>query len=243
MIRVFITEEQIREQEIRIGGDDAHHLRDVLRLRVGDQVLACTGDDWEYVCGIAEMAEDDLVLRIFDRQKPGRELPAKITLLQCLPKGDKMETVIQKAVELGAAAVVPVVSSRCVVKLDEKRAAAKGKRWNAIARAAAEQSKRMVVPEVRDVATFAQAVTSGGTVRLMPYEGETDMAETRRVLAEIRPGQDISVLIGPEGGFSAEEVERARAAGFQTISLGKRILRTETAGLALLSVLAYLLEE
>ena len=139
MIRVFVEKEQIDGSRILVTGEDAHHLRDVLRMRTGETVLASDGE-WEYVCGIGEISAEGVDLRITDVQKPGNELPSRIVLFQCLPKGDKMETVIQKAVELGAAEIVPVASSRCVVKLDAKRAAAKVQRWNAVARSAAEQA-------------------------------------------------------------------------------------------------------
>ncbi len=256
MQRVFISEEQINGATIRIAGEDAHHLRNVLRMREGETVLACAGDDWEYTCEIETFENDALVLRVCDTQRPGRELPSKITLLQCLPKGDKMETIIQKTVELGVSEIVPVVSSRCVVKYDEKKARAKVNRWNAIAKAAAEQSKRMIIPLVKEICSLRDVLIKQETmlmadslpkkinpVLLMPYEGETDIAASRRILESIQPGQPVAVLIGPEGGFSPEEVEEARAAGFQTISLGKRILRTETAGMTALAILAYLLEE
>ena len=163
-----------------------------------------------------------------------------------------METVIQKAVELGAAEIVPVASRRCVVRLDAKKAAAKVKRWNAVAANAAEQAMRMAVPSVQEVMelpaalAYAAAMTSPGgaePVLLMPYERARDMAQTRRILGQIRPGQTVAVLIGPEGGFEEPEAAQAEAAGFAPVTLGKRILRTETAGMAVLSVLAYLLEE
>ena len=243
MQRIFIDEEQIAEQTIKVTGEDAHHLRDVLRMRAGEIVLACAQGAWEYTCEITELSKEAVVLRITDAQRPGKELPSKITLLQCLPKGDKMETVIQKAVELGATEIVPVSSRRCVVRLDEKKAAAKVARWNAIAKAAAEQAKRMVIPTVREVVSFSDALSLTAPVLLMPYENETDITRTRRILQAITPGQEVAVLIGPEGGFAPEEAEAAVAAGFQTISLGKRILRTETAGMAALAVLAFLLEE
>ena len=250
MQRVFVTAEQIEGNMIRVTGEDAHHLHNVLRMRAGERVTAGDGGEWEYCCEIVEITGEEVLLRITDAQKPGRELPSRVTLLQCLPKGDKMETVIQKAVELGAAKIVPVAGSRCVVKLDEKKAKAKTARWNAIAKAAAEQSKRMIIPTVGEVLPFAEAVRSAAAdssrekpCLLMPYANETGMDGTRKILQSIRPGTPVTVLIGPEGGFSDEEVETARAAGFQTVTLGKRILRTETAGMAMLAILAYLLEE
>lgn len=165
-----------------------------------------------------------------------------------------METVIQKAVELGAAEIVPVASKRCVVKLDQKKAKARVARWNAVAESAAKQAKRMVIPTVRDVLTFPEALSYAQAagrdssmpeqpVLLIPYEHASGMEKTRELLSQIRPGQPVAVLIGPEGGFEETEVQAAQEAGFRTITLGKRILRTETAGMTVLSVLMYLLEE
>ena len=252
MNKLFLQEDLKNAEEIRITGADAHHLRDVLRMKPGEQFLVSCGDEWEYTCRIESLDENEVTASVTDAQKPGKELPSRIILLQCLPKGDKMETVIQKAVELGAAEIVPVASSRCVVKLDAKKAEAKVKRWNAISESAAKQAKRMVIPEVHGVLGFKEALRYAGAasgedegakpVLLMPYENEQGMDATRKLLSSIRPGQPAAVLIGPEGGFSEAEVEEARQAGFQTITLGKRILRTETAGMTALSILMYLLE-
>ena len=249
MHHIFVTNEEISGAEIRVTSDDAHHLRDVLRVRPGEAVLVSAGDEWEYHCEVAGFEGEEILLRITDAQKPGRELPSRITVLQCLPKGDKMETVIQKAVELGACEIVPVASGRCVVKLDAKRAEAKVRRWNAVARAAAEQAGRAIVPGVRNVMSLDEVLKDASLcahhphVLIMAYEGAADMSATRELLESIRPGQPVAVLIGPEGGFAPEEVAAAEDAGFRAITLGRRILRTETAGMALLSVLAYLLEE
>ena len=165
-----------------------------------------------------------------------------------------METVIQKAVELGAAEIVPVTSKRCVVKLDRKKAKARVARWNAVAESAAKQAKRMMIPTVQEVLSFSDALryalsaeqgsdSPEQPVLLIPYEQASGMEKTREILSQIRPGQPVAVLIGPEGGFEEEEVQAAQAVGFRTITLGKRILRTETAGMTVLSVLMYLLEE
>ena len=247
MFRFFVEKNQIEDHTVRIIGDDAHHLRDVLRARIGETILVSCGDEWEYTCEVEAILPEEVRATIVDAQRPGKELPSRILLLQCLPKGDKMETVIQKAVELGARDIVPVVSSRCVVKLDAKKAEAKVRRWNAIAESAAKQAKRMVVPEVHGVYAFREALsfaTESGErpVLLLPYERAQGIEETRRILQAITPGQPVAVLIGPEGGFSEEEVHQACEAGFRPITLGKRILRTETAGMMILSVLGYLLE-
>ncbi len=244
MYRFFVEKYQIHDGRVDITGEDVNHIRNVLRMRPGEEVLISTGDEWEYTCAIERLEEDRVTLRVEDASRPGRELASKIWLFQCLPKGDKMETVIQKAVELGAYTVVPVASSRCVVKLDERRAAQKVVRWNAIAEAAAKQSKRLIIPEVRGVMRFRDALEAAADldVKLIPYERQDGMEGTRKILNAIRPGQSVAVMIGPEGGFDDAEVQLAREHGFEPVTLGKRILRTETAGMTMLSILMYLLE-
>lgn len=245
MYRFFVEKYQIHDGRVDITGEDVNHIRNVLRMRPGEDVLISTGDEWEYTCAIERLEEDRVTLRVEDASRPGRELASKIWLFQCLPKGDKMETVIQKAVELGAYTVVPVASSRCVVKLDERRAAQKVVRWNAIAEAAAKQSKRLIIPEVRGVMRFRDALEAAADldVKLIPYERQDGMEGTRKILNAIRPGQSVAVMIGPEGGFDDAEVQLAREHGFEPVTLGKRILRTETAGMTMLSILMYLLEQ
>lgn len=253
MYRFFCDRGQITDGKVKITGEDVRHIRNVLRMRPGEMILVSCGDEWEYTCRITSLAEEEVCAEITDAQKPGKELPSRITLFQCLPKGDKMETVIQKAVELGAAEIVPVASARCVVKLDAKKAAARVKRWNAIAESAAKQAKRMIIPEVREVLSFREALqyaagpaaetqNSGGPLLLMPYENAEGIAATKRLLESIPAGKPIGVLIGPEGGFDEKEVQEASEAGFHIVTLGKRILRTETAGITALSILMYLLE-
>ena len=244
MYRFFADRSQIEDGLVHITGEDVQHIRNVLRMRPGETVLISCQDEWEYTCEVVSLSEKEVVCRILDAQLPGKELPSRIFLFQCLPKGDKMETVVQKAVELGAYSVIPVSSRRCIMKLDGKRAAQKVVRWNKIAESAAKQSKRLIIPGVHDIMTFGEALEFSRSldVRLMPYEMEGGMEKTRSVLSGIRPGQSVGVLIGPEGGFDEREAEDARKSGFTTITLGKRILRTETAGMTMLSILMYLLE-
>ena len=184
-------------------------------------------------------------LHIIYAQEPDYELQSRIYLFQGLPKADKMELIIQKAVELGAYEVIPVETKRCVVKLDGKKAAKKVERWKQIAESAAKQSKRMLIPNVHEVLTFKEALKYAESmdVRLIPYELAKGMQETKEILADIQPGQSIGIFIGPEGGFEEKEVETAISEGAKPITLGKRILRTETAGLAILSVLMFQLEQ
>lgn len=212
--------------------------------RETDGVKAGLSGEAEYLCRIREITADEVKLEILDYLRTARELPSRITLFQGLPKSDKMELIVQKAVELGTYAVAPVAMKRSVVKIEEKKKEAKRKRWQAIAESAAAQSKRSVIPEVLPVMSFAEALRSAAEmdVILLPYEDAKNMEATRRELSAIRPGQSVGVFIGPEGGFAEEEVEAAKQAGAKVITLGNRILRTETAGLMVLSVLGYLLE-
>jgi 16S rRNA (uracil1498-N3)-methyltransferase len=167
-----------------------------------------------------------------------------VYLFQGLPKADKMEMIIQKCVELGVYAVVPVATKRCVVKLDDKKSKSKIARWQGIAEAAAKQSKRRIVPEIMDVMSFRQALqfVSDFEVKIIPYELAENMEKTKEIIQNIKPGQKIAVFIGPEGGFDESEVEQALQNGTEPITLGKRILRTETAGLTVMSWIMYQLE-
>ncbi len=245
MQRLFVDRSQMKDGVVCVVGDDVNHMRNVLRMRPGEEVLVSCGDEWEYTCSLWKYKGDSALLKVEDAQKPSKELASRLYLFQCLPKGDKMEWIIQKAVELGAFEVVPVSSRRCVVKLDEKRGMQKVTRWNAIAESAAKQSKRMIIPEVHEIMTFQDALKYAGRldVKLLPYEREDGMDGTRNVFSSIRPGQSVGIFIGPEGGFDEEEVVAATAAGFLPVTLGKRILRTETAGMTALSILMYLLEQ
>lgn len=247
MNRFFVDRDQISDGLVTITGEDVKHIRGALRMREGEEILVSCGDEWEYTCALLPSnAPDRVTAKIVDAQKPGRELPCRIYLFQCLPKSDKMDLIVQKAVELGAYAVVPVASKRCVVRLNGKKAEAKVRRWNAVANSAAKQSKRMIIPQVFPVCTLEEAFALADReqigVRIMPYENAESMDYTREVLGKIRPGDRVAVLIGPEGGFEEEEAASGSEHGFSDITLGRRILRTETAGMATLSILTYLLD-
>lgn len=245
MYHFFVKPEQIGEQEIFIEGPDVNHIRNVLRMRPGEQVRLCTGlDNKEYRCEIAALEEAAVRTRILWTEESGVELPSKIYLFQGLPKSDKLELIIQKAVELGAYEIIPVATKRSVVKLDQRKEAAKQKRWAAISESAAKQSKRLLIPKVTPVMTFHQALeyASGLNVKLIPYERAEDMERTREIFLGIEPGQSVGIFIGPEGGFEPEEVQQALEQGAKAITLGRRILRTETAGMSVLSVLMFQME-
>lgn len=244
MQQFFAEPSWIKENKVYMQGADVNHMKNVLRMKPGEDVRINDGMGKTYLCCISAYEEKGAVLDIFKELDAETELPSRIVLFQGLPKGDKMEWIVQKAVELGAYSIVPFAAKRSVVKLDEKKAAKKQERWQAIAKGAAEQSGRSVIPEVQKVMTFAEALEAAKNldVLLIPYELEQGMKETVKIIGNITPGQSVGIFIGPEGGFEEEEVDRAKEAGACPVTLGKRILRTETAGLTALSILMYHLE-
>ncbi len=245
MHHFFVGPDQIGEDEIRITGEDVNHIRNVLRIRPGEQISVSDGASVTYRAEVSGMGEDFVTAKILWAQEADTELPCRITLLQALPKSDKMALIIQKAVELGVSEIVPMATDRAVVKLDEKRAAAKVSRWNAIAQSAAKQAMRSIVPDVRPVMGFPDAVayTAAFDCRVIPYERAEGIEHTRELFSSIRPGDSVAVYIGPEGGFTQEEIALARVSSIEPVTLGRRILRTETAGMTVLSILLYLLEQ
>lgn len=247
MYHFFVDSTQINsgDKSVIITGSDVNHIRNVLRMKVGEELNVSNGqDNREYRCAIDSFEENRIICRLRFVKEDNVELPSRVYLFQALPKADKMEMIIQKAVELGVYRIIPVATKRCVVKLDEKKAAAKVNRWQGIAEAAAKQSKRAVIPEVSNMLSFSQAVklASDMDVRLIPYELAEGMDNTRRIIDELMPKQDIAIFIGPEGGFEEEEIQSAVDNGIIPITLGKRILRTETAGMTVLSWIMYRLE-
>ena len=243
MLHIFVDPAQMKGDLLYVTGKDVNHIKNVMRLKQGDEISVRTGqDDREYRYGIEEFTDSEVVCRLRFVKEADVELPVKIYIFQGLPKADKMELIIQKAVELGAAEIIPVEMRRCVVKLDGSKKAKKTQRWQAIAESAAKQSRRAVVPMVREPMSMEEAVRfaeQNTDVRLLPYELQEADGSTRDVLDGIREGSAVSIFIGPEGGFDPAEVELAREAGVVPISLGKRILRTETAAMVALSFLIY----
>lgn len=248
MYQFFVEPGQINENDktVIITGSDVNHIRNVLRMKPGEEINVSNGQDGrEYRCGILEFAEDYIKCKLHFVKEQGVELPGRVFLFQGLPKADKMEWIIQKAVELGVYEIIPVETKRCVVKLDERKVQSKVARWQGIAQAAAKQSKRGIIPRVTKPLKFNAAVQKAKSmdVKLIPYEMAEGMDRTRALLAAIAPGQDIAIFIGPEGGFEEAEISSAMEEGILPVTLGKRILRTETAGMTVLSWLVYLLEQ
>ena len=245
MYQFFIEEENAAEDFVTIEGSDVNHIKNVLRMKPGEKIRVCTRNGQNYFCSISDITESFVRADILEKEAESTELPCGIYLFQGLPKNDKMEWIIQKTVELGVYEVIPVAMKNCVVKLDEKKAAKKLQRWQAIAESAAKQSKRTVIPTVKQPVTFREAlkIASELDITLVPYENERGMDATREIMGQLKAGQTIGVVVGPEGGFAPEEIALVdEHATMHRISLGRRILRTETAGLAALAMLVYNLD-
>ena len=255
----FFTEpENINENRVLIVGEDVNHIKNVLRMKPGEEISISNGiDDNDYRCEIAEITDTEVICKLMFVKKAGLELPVNIVLFQGLPKNDKMELIIQKAVELGVYEIVPVATKRAVVKLDEKKAKSKIERWQLISEAAAKQSKRAIVPKVSEVMNFKAAIklASEYDVAAIPYELADGMEATKNFVEKVvsiaeksadkKPAfskPNVAVFIGPEGGFDEDEIKFAIDNSINPVSLGKRILRTETAGMTVLSILMYSLE-
>lgn len=245
----FYTErENIGDKELHLTGTDVNHIKNVLRMTEGEEITVCDGEGIFYRCRIKEMTAKSVEAEILESQKAETELGVKITLFQGLPKKDKMELIIQKAVELGAAEIVPVATRFCVAKIEDgKKEKKKLERWQAISEAAAKQSGRGRIPKVRPVLSFKEALKEGRQMEcaMIPYEKAEGMKGFKKLLGDCQSlpeGSRIGVFIGPEGGFDEKEIEAALEAGVTPVSLGKRILRTETAGLCVLSALMLELE-
>lgn len=234
LTRFFVDQSQIGGNRVTITGADAHHLRDVLRLKPGDTITVLDGANREYSVRLEEVNSghaEGLILSSCLRQT---EPAVLLTLAQCLPKGDKMEQVLQKGTEIGYSAFIPVVSERSIVKLDRERAVKKGERWRKIVQAAAEQSGRARLPEVHPIHSWQQLCNrfADFDLVLIPWEGEETVGLKETLKAKANNSTSALIIIGPEGGLAVTEVEKARSYGALTVSLGPRIMRTETAGLA-----------
>ena len=243
MYQFFVKDDQVAEHEISIEGSDVNHIRNVLRMKAGDEIRVTNESGKNWRCAITELSEQLVRAQIVEEMS-ATELPCRVYLFQGLPKNDKMELIIQKAVELGVYEVIPVAMKNCVVKLDEKKAQAKTTRWQEIAKSAAKQAKRSLIPTVQSPITWKEAVVRMKEldVGLVPYENERGMEATREAVSAILPGQTVGIWVGPEGGFAPEEIAAVRAENLKQISLGNRILRTETAGFTTLAFLIYALE-
>ncbi len=245
MPRFFVSPDSIRENEIEITGIDVNHIKNVLRMQPGEGVEVCDGAGNDYLCVIKSLERDSVLLDIEEAHPSNTELKKKIYLYQGLPKSDKMELIIQKAVELGVYEIIPTVTSRCIVKIDAKKEDKKIARWQQIAEAAAKQSGRGIIPKIKAPISFKEALEHSKDIDtvLIPYEKAEGIDSTRSILEKSKEDSSVAVFIGPEGGFEEKEIELAETNGAKAITLGKRILRTETAGLCILSVLMMSFED
>ena len=246
MYQFFVADDQVCDDKIFIYGSDVNHIGKVLRMKPGQPIRISDGSGRDYFCHIEQITKEEVQAIIDKIDESGTELSNDIYLFQGLPKGDKMELIVQKAVELGVKEIIPLAMKNCVVKLDEKKAANKIKRWQTIAESAAKQSKRSVIPTVHipiNWNTFIEKAAELDII-LVPYENERGMQSTREIISSIGKGKSIGLVIGPEGGFSDTEISDVdEIDNMFRISLGRRILRTETAGLATLSMLVYELDD
>ena len=248
MHQFFVEESQIdiEKKRVWITGNDVNHIKNVLRMKAGEEIAVSNGvDGREYRCAVLSMEDDRIVCELRFIKEDGTELPSRVHLFQGLPKADKLELIIQKTVELGVYEIIPVETARSVVKLEPKKVRQKTERWQSIAEAAAKQSRRGIVPVVREPMSFEGALKLAAAmeVKLIPYELAEEMDRTKDIFSNLPENVDIAVFIGPEGGFAEAEIKRAAECGIQPITLGKRILRTETAGLTVMAWLMYQLEK
>lgn len=237
MHNFFIRKENLNENSVKIDGKDFFHAKNVLRMKEKDEFLVSV-DNKNFLCTVKEICSDFLVAEILEKDFLDSSLNIELYLFQGLPKSDKLELIIQKAVELGVYEIIPVQMERCVAKIESNKVKAKTERYQAIAESAAKQCKRAFIPIVSEPVFLKMALEKAKDLDLflVPYENEQGIKSTINALAKIKKGFKVGVLIGPEGGFSDNEIALAKTVG-ETISLGKRILRTETASITALSML------
>lgn len=241
MFRYFSSEEKINDDIVRIEGTDVNHLKNTLRAKLGDEVAIVT-EKCEYIANIINFENDKIACKIITKTDKNNEANIHITLCQGLPKQAKMEDIIQQNVELGVKSFIPLITERTVVKLNDKsRELKKLDRWRKISHESSKQSRRNIVPEVEDILTVNELVTrlkSENAKIIVPYELEGSKT-MREALIDLSKNDKYYVIIGPEGGFDEKEIKKFQEIGAQIVTLGKRILRTETAGLVASTIILY----
>lgn len=249
MPKFFVNEEQIDENKIQIIGSDVNHIKNVLREKIGNKITICnTSTTQDYICEITKIQEESIHCNIIEKLETNVETNIKVTIFQGLPKSDKMELVIQKSVELGVYDITPVEMKRCVVKLNEKDKIKKIQRWQKISEVAAKQCGRGIIPKINDVVNIKNIcnLCKEYDIVLLAYENEkenTIKQELKNIKKISKDELKIGVIIGPEGGIDNSETKQLSEAGAKIITLGKRILRTETVALNVLSIIMYELEK
>ena len=249
MPKFFISQEQIVGNNLKIKGKDVNHIRNVLRKKINDEITVCNIDNQkDYLCTINELEKEYINCTIVTELEKNVESNVKLTILQGLPKADKMELIIQKSVELGVTEIIPIEMKRCVVKLQEKDKIKKVQRWQKISEVASKQCGRNIIPKIGQVMSLKNIcnLIDNYDIVLVAYENEKEKS-IKQILKEIKNNYSkeikIAVLIGPEGGIAPEEIEALTESGAMTMSLGKRILRTETVALNVASIIMYELDE
>ena len=244
MYHFFAPEGEFEDGLLSLTGPDVKHITRVLRLGAGHRIMVSDNQDRNCLCEITETGPDFVRVRVLE-EASSTEMNRFVTIFQGLPKGDKMDYIIEKAVELGAHALVPVEMERSVVKLDPKKKEARRQRWQAKAESAAKQSGRGIIPEIGPVSSFREALGLAGELDAIwvPYESAENMACTRELLSSLPENASVGVFIGPEGGFAPQEIELLKEAGGRLLTLGPRILRTETAGPAFLAMCTLIWEK
>ena len=237
-LRRFFIDDLLADDMV-IGGNEAHHMQHVLRLCAGDQVIIVAADGQAGIANIVSLGQRQITLKLLERLTENQEAPVEVVLAQGLPKSDKMDYIVQKAVELGVTAIVPLAADESVVKYDQNKQQARQTRWQKIAFEAAKQCRRNRVPTVGAVQNLRQFLSSVGsdTQIIMLYEGQTPVGIKQALTAQ--KSRRYVLIIGPEGGFSADEVALAQEKGAQLVTMGPRILRTETAAVAAITVVMY----
>lgn len=238
MTRFFINTEEMKQDFIVLTGTNAQHAK-VLRLKNGDNVLVCDGCGKECLCTISDVSDGQISLVVRDSRETETEAAVSVSVYMAFSKGDKLEHVIQKATELGAFEIVAFPSARCVSRPDDKSVRKKLERWQKIAASAAEQSGRGRIPQVYALASYQEALDRAALAEKAILFYENEDAVTLRMSLEKSQWKSVSLMTGPEGGFETAEVEKARSAGLEVCTLGKRILRCETAPLCALSAVMY----
>lgn len=243
MPRFFVPSENFDGQSVKITGDDAYHIARALRMAVGDEVTVADMQGRQHTCRLTKIRDEACECEIFRTEEGNTESPAEITLYMGYPKGDKLEVVIQKSVELGASRIVPFESSRCVKKPKSEKIEKQNARLSRIAEEAAKQCGRSILPKVTPPVSFAEAIREAkeADIPLFCYEGDGTVS-LKSALADAGGKRTVSVIVGCEGGFSEKEADEARAAGLIAVNLGPRILRCETAPAYVLSAISYVLE-
>ncbi|MGI6777456.1 MAG: 16S rRNA (uracil(1498)-N(3))-methyltransferase [Acetivibrionales bacterium] len=240
MPRFFVSNQNIFADNIMITGEDVNHIKNVLRLKTGEEIILCDGNGKEYIAAIEGYETDKIRTVIREMKLSSTEPPVKITLFQGIPKSDKMDFIIQKSVELGVSRVVPVVTERTVIRLHSgKDTEKKVNRWRRICLEAAKQCNRGIIPDIEFPISFEQALefSKESDLKIIPYEKQKECCLSD--IIKNGSAGTVSLFIGPEGGFSEDEIEKAGLYNVKPVTLGPRILRTETASIAVMSILMY----